>query len=122
MNFKEVFETELKENNITWCKGECGEKGHKRGFVLFEDRTTVHLDRGIATRSTLHRALHELGHCLDEEFGKNRSFKREQIAEDFANKKMKELGIRIPRKVRASGVAYVKRKKRHGDNIKKSKN
>ena len=119
MNFKELFENELKKNNKKWCKG-CCLNGHKRGFVLTKDKNTIHLDRAISTRATLHRALHELGHTINNEKGL-RSFEREEKAEKFANEKMKELGVSIPRKVKMRGVSYIKRKKRHGDNIKRGK-
>lgn len=119
-DFLKIFEDVLKKHNLNWCKGECGILGHKRGFVLNKDRTTVHLDRAIATRATLHRALHEIGHCINNEKGL-RSFECEAGAENFANKTMKEYGVSIPRKVRARGVAYVRRKKRHGENIRRSK-
>ena len=119
--YKEIFEEELKIHNLNWCQGGCGASlGHKRGFVLFKDRTTVHYDSKIATRSTLHGGLHEIGHCINDEIGL-RSFEREARAEEFATNRMRELGISVPRKTVALGRAYVGRKKRHGDNIKKSK-
>ena len=114
--FKKIFEDELKKHNLNWCKGCDAALGHKRGFVLNNDKTTVHLDREIATRSTLHRALHEIGHCVNDEKGQLR-WQQEAGAEEFANKTMKEHGVPVPRKVKARGVSYVKRKKRHGDNI-----
>jgi len=116
-SFREIFEIELKKHNLNWCKNCDASKGHKRGFVLFADKNTIHLDSEIATRSTLHRAFHEMGHCVNNEKGL-RSYECEAGAEKFANDKMKEYGISVPRKVKARGVAYVKRKKRHGDNIK----
>ena len=115
---KELFEIELKRNNLNWCKGECGLEGHKRGFILKKDKTTVHYDSKICTRGTLHGGLHEIGHCVNNEKGLRR-FEQEANAEKFANDKMKELGVSIPRKTRALGVAYVRRKKRHGDNIRR---
>jgi len=114
--FLEVFEEVLTAHSLNWCKGCDSGRGHKRGFVLFKDRTTVHLDRKISTRSTLHRALHEIGHCVNDEKGL-KSWQCEEGAERFANETMKQYGIRIPRKVRKAGSNYVKRKKRHGDNI-----
>ena len=114
----EIFENELKKHNLNWCKGECGEKGHKRGFVLHKDKTTVHYDSKIKTRSTLHGALHEIGHCINNEKGL-KSWEREANAEKFANEKFKEFGISVPRKRKALGVWYVKQKKRHGDNIRR---
>tara|TARA_R100001530_G_scaffold136355_1_gene116656 strand:- start:1288 stop:1662 length:375 start_codon:yes stop_codon:yes gene_type:complete len=115
--FRELFERELKKHSLNWCRGCDASRGHKRGFVLFKDKTTVHYDSKIATRSTLHGGLHEIGHCINDEKGL-RSFEREANAEKFANDKFKEWKISVPRKTKALGVSYVKRKKRHGDNIK----
>ena len=116
----EIFEEQLRKYNLNWCKGCDASLGHKRGFVLYADKTTVHYDSKIATRSTLHGGLHEIGHCINDETGL-RSFEKEAKAEEFANKTMKEYGISVPRKTKALGVRYVKRKKRHGDNIKRSR-
>ena len=114
---KEIFEEELKKNNLSWCTGECNLRGgHKRGFVLRKDKTTVHYDSKIATRSTLHGGLHEIGHCLNNESGL-RTFEKEANAEKFANDRMKEYGISVPRKTRALGKDYIKRRKQWGDNI-----
>jgi hypothetical protein len=121
MELKEIFEAELKKYNLTWCKGECGLLGHKRGFVLDKDKTCVHYDSKICTRATLHGGLHEIGHCINDETGL-RSYEKEAKAEEFANNKMKEQGISIPRKTRALGKDYVRRKKRHGDNIRRALN
>ena len=118
--FKEIFEKELKKNNLNWCKGCDESRGHKRGFVLHEDKTTVHYDSKICTRATLHGGLHEIWHCIHNEKGL-RSFEKEANAEKFANQKMREYGISVPRKTRALGISYVKRKKRHGDNIRRSR-
>ena len=116
--YKEILEEVLGKNNLNWCTGCDASRGHKRGFVLFKDKTTIHLDSKVATRSTLHRALHEVGHCVNDESGL-RSFECESRAEKFANDTMKEYGISVPRKVKTRGVSYVKRKKRHGDNIRR---
>ena len=107
--FKEIFEKELKKHNLNWCHGCDIRGGHKRGFVLTKDKTTVHLDSQICTRATLHRGLHEIGHCVNNEKGQLR-WEQEAGAEKFANDKMKEFGISVPRKTRAGGVSYVKRK------------
>ena len=120
MEFRKIFEDELKKYNLNWCQGCDASRGHKRGFVLFKDKTTIHYDSKIATRATLHGAFHEMGHCLNNEEGL-RSFEKESNAEKFANDKFKEYGISVPRKTRALGVSYVKRKKRHGDNIRRGR-
>ena len=114
--FKEVFEKELSDRGLNWCKGCDNGRGHKRGFVLHSDRKTVHLDSEIATRKTLHRGLHEVGHCINDERGK-KSFECEAMAEEFATKRMRELGIRVPRETVRRGQDYVARKRRHGQNI-----
>jgi hypothetical protein len=115
--FKEIFENQIKKHGLNWCKGCEAYRGHKRGFVLNKDKKTVHLDSQIAQRKSLHRGLHEIGHCINDEIGQ-RSFEREAGAEAFATLTMRELGIRVPRTVVQRGVDYVNRKKRHGDNIK----
>lgn len=117
---KEKLKEELKKHNLNWCKGECGIRGHKRGFVLKKDKTTIHYDSEIATRGTLHNALHEIGHCINDEKGL-RSYECEAKAEEYATNKMREWGISVPRKVASLGKSYVKRKKRHGDNIKRGR-
>ena len=116
--FKEIFEAQIAKHGLSWCKGCDASRGHKRGFVLNKDKKTVHLDSEIAQRKSLHRGLHEIGHCINNESGQ-RSFEKEAGAEAFATKTMRELGIRVPREVVQRGVDYVARKKRHGDNIKK---
>lgn len=118
--FLNVLNDVLGEHGIKWCRGECGECGHKRGFVLRKDRTTIHFDSKICTRSSLHNALHEVGHCINDEKGL-RSFECEAGAEKFANDTMKEYGVSVPRKSKVLGFAYIKRKKKHGDRIKRGR-
>jgi hypothetical protein len=120
VTMKDILEAQLKKYNLSWCKGECGKTGHKRGFVLAKDKTTIHLDSKVQTRRSLHRALHEIGHCVNDETGL-RSYQKEQNAEKFAKAVMKEYGISVSRKMANSGKRYVARKKRHGDNIKKGR-
>ena len=120
MTFLEVFENELKERGLNWCRGCNAKRGHKRGFVLDRDKMMVHFDSMIATRKTLHAGLHEIGHCVNDERGL-RSFECEANAEAFATRRMRELGISVPRETVARGVAYVQRKKRHGDRIKQGR-
>ena len=118
MEFKEVFEKEIAKYGLKVCRGGCeSSSNHKRGFVRRADRKTVHIDREFATRSTLHRGLHEIGHCINDERGL-RSYECEALAEKYATDTMREYGITVPRDVVARGVAYVARKKRHGDRIK----
>ena len=116
MIFKEIFEQVLAKHGLNWCKGCEASRGHKRGFVLHADKKTVHLESEIAQRKSLHRGLHEIGHCVNDERGL-RSYECEAGAEAFATRTMRELGIRVPRETVQRGVDYVNRKKRHGDRI-----
>ena len=114
-DFKALFQAELDAHGIRWCTG-CDEyNGHRRGFAIRKDRT-VHLESQIATRSSLHRALHEVGHIVNDESGMRR-FQKEEAANRYAARRMRELGVSIPRKVAASGRRYVARMKRWGDAI-----
>jgi hypothetical protein len=119
MDYKKVLEDVLGKNKIAWCKNCDSYSSHKRGFVKWSDNRTIHLDSKIATRKTLHRALHEVGHCIQGNYG--RRFEEEFFAEGYATYKMREYGIVVPREVVARGNDYVARKKRHGDNIIKGK-
>ena len=123
MELREVFEAELMANDILLCRGCEHGRSHKRGFVRFGQAVkVVHLDRAIATRSTLHRALHEIGHLVNEVAQKSmKSWEREEDAEKYATDTMRVLGIRVPRSVVAAGVSYVARKKRHGANIRRGR-
>lgn len=119
MELREVFEAELHANDIALCRGCDHGRGHRRGFVIRGERV-VHLDRAIATRSTLFRALHEIGHVINADAEKRqRSFECEAGANKYAADTMRALGITVPRKVSASGARYVARKKRHGDRIRR---
>ena len=120
MNYKEMLQEELNRRGVCLCTGQCGAEGHSRGFVYHNDRRVIHLDRAIATRSTLHRALHELGHIVYPADNLRR-FEREAIAERFANDTMREWKIPVPRKAVQKGERYVSRMKRWGDNISKDK-
>lgn len=121
MNLLETFESELAAHGLSWCRECCTlANSHARGFVLDDDKKTVHLDSGIATRSSLHRGLHEIGHAIHDQRGMRR-FEKEQQAEAWAASRMRELGIAVPRKVAAAGRFYVARMKRWGDNIRRSK-
>ena len=116
MTTLDILNDVLVKNNLNWCKGCEAGRSHKRGFVFTKDRTTIHLDSKVSTRSALHRALHEVGHCVNDETGL-RSFQCEALAEKFASDTMRNYNIPVPRKSVRQGVAYIQRKKRHGDNI-----
>lgn len=118
MSFRAIFEGELRRLELQWCRGCCAANSHARGFVLHEDRKTVHLDSEIATRYGLHRGLHEIAHCILDERGLRRHEKEAQ-ANRWAKGKMREFHIPVPRQVSAAGRSYVQRMKRWGDNIKK---
>ena len=120
MSMRELFEAEITAHGLTWCRECCASNGHKRGFVLDAEPKTVHLDSEIATRSSLHRGLHEIGHAIHDQ-REMRRFQKERQAEEWATRRMRELGISVPRKVAAAGRAYVSRMKRWGDNIRRSK-
>lgn len=111
----DIFTAERLANDIGLCTACDHPSSHRRGFVLPSQRT-VHLDRAIATRSTLHRALHEVGHILNDKPGM-RSFEREAGAERYATQAMRAFGLTVPRRVTQIGAAYVARKKHHGDRI-----
>ena len=123
LELREVFEAELQANDIFLCTGCEHGRSHTRGFVEFgKPVKVIHLDRAIATRSTLHRALHEVGHLVNEVAQKTmKSWEREADAEKYATDTMRILGVRVPRKVVAAGVSYVARKKQHGANIRRGR-
>lgn len=113
---RDMFEAELALHGLQWCR-DCHESGHKRGFVLDAQPKVVHLDSQIATRASLHRGLHEIGHLVNDQGGMRR-FQKEAQAEAWAGLRMRELGISVPRKVAAKGRRYVARMKNWGDKIK----
>jgi hypothetical protein len=49
-----------------------------------------------------------------------RRFQKEAQANKWAESRMRELGISVPRKVAAAGRSYVGRMKRWGNNIKRA--
>lgn len=117
---RDILEAILRKHDIKWCR-DCESRGsHKRGFVKWADRKTIHLDSPVTQRRALYRALHEVGHCVNDERGLRR-YEQEENANEFARKTMLEFGISVPREVILSGARYVARKKRHGDNIINSK-
>ena len=115
MNFKELFEAELQAYGIGWCQSCNRYNAHRRGFAVRSERV-VHYDSKIATRASLHRGLHEIGHIVANILSMRR-WEQEASAEAWATKRMRELGILVPLKVLRRGRAYVARMKRWGDNI-----
>lgn len=115
MDLFEIAHQEVSSAGVTICAC-CAEPGsHKRGFAVKKTRT-VHLARGYATRSTLHRLLHEIGHVVNDEAGMKR-WEREAAANRYAAERMRAYGLSIPRKVTHSANAYVGRMARWGRNI-----
>lgn len=118
MTFLELFQLKLQVHNLEWCRSCCAKQSHARGFVLHDDRRTVHLDSNVVTRAALHRALHEIAHCVLPEFGLRR-WECELQANRWAEDVMRSYGISVPRNVAAAGRSYERRMKRWGDNIRK---
>lgn len=119
MTYLEIFQAELDSRGITWCQGCLLYNSHRRGFAA-KGTNVVHLKSEIATRSTLHRGLHEIGHLVNDEKGMKR-WQEEEAANRFAERRMRELGIKVPRKEASKAGKYVRRMKRWGRNISKSK-
>src|SRR5258708_7719133 len=111
--YREMFEAELVNYDVRWCKGCDSRQSHKRGFGGGSERA-VHLDSAIATRSSLMRGLHEIGHAVLHVRPNNvrRRYEREAQAEAFAKERMRALGVAVPRKVARQGQQYVARMKR----------
>lgn len=116
MSFLEIFKAVLGVHNLAWCKSCCETQSHARGFAKDQ---TVHLDSVIATRSSLHRALHEIAHLILPEKGLRR-YECELQANRWAEAKMRAYGISVPRKTVSAGRAYERRMKRWGDNIRRA--
>ena len=113
-DYRALFEAELDSNGVAWCRG-CDERSsHRRGFAT---RGVVHYDTEIRTRITFYGGLHEIGHVVlgHHRRGRRRRFEIEAEAERWAQNRMRELGVPIPRKEVAAGKAYVDRLKAHGD-------
>ena len=124
-----AFDAEIERLEIDWCRSaeECGNgKNHRRGFA---DAHAIHLDAEVANRLSLYRALHEVGHVvhgrayrqLDGASVRPRRWERERDAEDYARRRMRELGFPVPRACVAKGDAYVERLRRWGDRISRSR-
>ncbi len=115
MTYLEIFQTELKARGFEWCQGCLLYNSHRRGFAT-PGTNVVHLKSAVATRRTLHRALHEIGHLVNDERGQKR-WQKEEGANRFAENRMRELGIPVPRVAAGKGRAYVGRMKRWGKAI-----
>lgn len=114
MTFREMFEQEITNHGIEWCRGCDAYNSHRRGFA--GDRV-IHLDSEIGTRSSLYRALHEVGHVVLDQPRRMRRWEMERDAELWARRRMRELGVPVPRKDVQAGDRYVARMKRWGDRI-----
>lgn len=116
---RELFEAELREHKIRLCEGGCEHRSsHKRGFVIPAERT-VHYSAKVATRATLLAGLHEVGHVVmtHGRGARRRRWQEEQQATDWAVRRMRELGVAVPRKEIREYAAYVARMKRWGDHV-----
>lgn len=130
MTYREIFWAELKAHRINLCLGCNLYNSHTRGFVtrdpimclgkVVDEHKTVHLRSSIATRKSLHRGLHEIGHLVNDERGQKR-YEREAGANWYAERRMRELGIPVPRVTAAKGRQYVSRMKRWGRHISESR-
>ena len=118
MTFLELFQAELDSRGIQWCQGCMLYNSHTRGFAC-KGTNVVHLKSSIATRKSLHRGLHEIGHIVNDEKGLKR-WEKEDAANRFAELRMRQLGIPVPRVTAQSGRRYVRRMKRWGKNISKA--
>jgi hypothetical protein len=118
---RELFEAELARHGITWCRGGCGAyRSHDNGGAFATAKTrTVHYNREIATRAGLQIGFHEIAHVVlaHRNGDGKRSYQQEAEAEAWSFRRMRELGVPVPRKSRAQAKAYVARRKRHGDRI-----
>jgi hypothetical protein len=115
MSYMEIFQAELAARGIEWCQGCMLYNSHRRGFAT-KGTNVVHLKSAVATRRTLHRALHEIGHLVNDERGQKR-WEKEDGANRFAENRMRELGIAVPRGEAQKGRRYVGRMKRWGSAI-----
>lgn len=118
MTYLELFQAELDSRQITWCQGCMLYNSHRRGFAC-KGTNVVHLKSTITNRKSLHRGLHEIGHLANDEKGMKR-WEKEEAANQFAETRMRELGIPVPRVTAGKGKAYVRRMKRWGKAISKS--
>lgn len=120
MNLRDLFERELARHNILWCKRCDGGLSHRRGWASLYEERTIHLDSAVQTRSTLYRGLHEIGHLVRNQRGMRRHEKERQ-ANEFAERRLRELGIPVPRNMANRSKEYVSRMKRWGRNISRAR-
>jgi len=113
-DYRALFEAELARHDVAWCRGCDLRSSHRRGFAT---AGTVHYDAEIQTRSTFYGGLHEIGHVVlgHNRRGRKRRFEIEAEAERWAQKRMREFGVPVPRGEVAAGRAYVDRMRRHGN-------
>ena len=114
MDRLEILHHELSVNNVTMCSDCDNGASHTRGFAVFSTRT-IHMKGGWATRKSLFRALHEIGHIVTGDVG--RSWEQEMAATRWAIDAMRRHGVSIPKGTISEWNSYAERKKRHGDRI-----
>lgn len=118
MDYKDIIAGELMLHDVTLCTGCQSGDNHARG-AAYADARVIHLSAKGATRSSLHRFLHEIGHVVlgHGKASKLRRWEKEQQADGYATSSLRAYGIAVPRKVQRAGAAYVARMKRWGKNI-----
>ena len=115
MELHAIVHYELSANRVTLC-AKCERAGsHHRGFADVENRV-IHLDRGYATRSTVLRALHEIGHVVTYKPGMKR-WEREQASQRWAVETMRKYHLPVPREAQRRARIYIARMARWGRNI-----
>ena len=118
MDYQEIARAELMANDIKLCRGCDNGYSHNRGWS-FTDTRTICLSALFATRTTLYKLLHEVGHIVSGHGRtcKLRRYEKEAQAEEYARLSFLMLGIPCPRSRVAAGNAYISRRKRTGDRI-----
>lgn len=118
MEYADIIKAELIAHDINLCTGCDSYNSHARGYATPDDRT-IHCSAKGATRMTLCKFLHEIGHIVKGHGAKCklRRYEREEQAEAYAKQSMKDYGIPMPRKRARRSASYVNRMKRWGNNI-----
>ncbi len=122
MNYAKIVKEQMARHGVRQCKGGCAcRSSHKRGFATCRDGT-IHLSRTIATIKGIWTVLHELGHILyRHNWRDTKRWEREAIAESYAIRIAKILGIRRPRTRAVLMKDYISRMKYWGRNISRAR-
>ena len=118
MDYQEIVTAELMMHDIRLCTGCESYNSHSRGYAIPDDRT-IHVSAKMATRKTLCKFLHEVGHIVKghKKGCKLKRWQREDEAESYAKESMRMLGIPYPRERGRRSSGYVNRMKRWGKRI-----